>query len=170
MTKKRKWLIAGGVALAAILLFCGWLFGWFRGDINMMRFSADEVDRIELSSTDVVTGIYRAVVTDKEEIQALIDSVNSFQHTGSGLKDIFKYGLFSGGTCLYDFHVYFTNGEDYLLEFGSHNGDQPRSDMEVAYWVYQEDKSQLFGYTCRGSMELFYELYEKYRPAGWVAP
>lgn len=163
MTKKRKTLFAGGVILAVILMACAWLFGWFQGDINMIRFSPDEADRIELSSTDVRLGLHTAVVTDREDIRALIESLNSFQHTGSGLKEIFKYGIGAGGSTLYVCDVYLLNGETFNLHFASNNGERPWSDMELSYWVYPD--KHLFGYTCHGSLELFCELYEKYRPA-----
>lgn len=166
VTKKKKWLIAGGIVLAAVLLLCAWMFGWFRGNINMMRFSSDEVDRIALYSTDLSLGLHTSVVTDKEEIQALIDSVNSFQHTGSELKEIFKYGIGAGGSTLYVCDVYPLNGENFNLHFSSNSGEQPLSDMEMSYWVYQPGKTPALPNTCRGSLELFAELYEKYRPAG----
>lgn len=169
MAKKQKWLIAGGGALAAILLFCGWLFGWFRGDINMMRFSPDEVDRIELSSTDVRLGLHTAVVSDREDIRALVESLNSFQHTGSGLKEIFKYGIGAGGSTLYVCDVYLLSGENFNLQFASKNGERPWSDMELSYWVCQPGEPPRSSYTCRGSLELFNQLYEKYRPADQAA-
>ena len=163
LSKKWLWLAAAGTLL---LLLCAWLFGWFRGNINVMRFSSDEVDRIELYSTDIRLGLHTSAVADKEEIQALIDSVNSFQHTGSGLKEIFKYGIGVGGSTLYVCDVYLLNGENFNLHFSSNSGEQPWSDMEMGYWVYQPGKTPFLTNTCRGSLELFAELYEKYRPAG----
>ena len=97
--------------MAAILVLCAWIFGWFRGDINVMDFSADEVDHVELSCTDVHVDLYRAVVTDKDDIQMLIDSVNRFQHTGNEIKDIFMYGIFTGGSVLYEIDIYLSDGE-----------------------------------------------------------
>jgi hypothetical protein len=163
LSKKWLWLAAAG---ALLLLLCAWLFGWFRGNINMMRFSSDEVDRIKLYSTDVRLGLHTSVVTNKEEIQALIDSVNSFQHTGSGLKEIFKYGIGVGGSTLYVCDVYLLNGENFNLHFSSNDGGQPLFDMEMSYWVHWQGKTPALSNTCRGSLELFAELYGKYCPAG----
>lgn len=163
LSPKWLWLAAAG---ALLLLLCVWLFGWFRGNINIMRFSSDGVDRIELSSTDVGLDLHRSVVTDKEEIQTLIDSVNSLRYTGSALKELFKHGIGAGGSVLYELNVYLLNGESFSLNLASNNNSRPRSDMEMTYWVPQSEKNTTFGHTCRGSMEVFYELYEKYRPAG----
>lgn len=164
-TLSKKQMLSAAIALAVILALCAWIFGWGRGDINVMEFSANEVNRIELYCTDVRVGLHYAVVTEKDDIQALIDSVNSFQHTGSAVKDLFRYGIGIGGTLMYDFDVYLTNGETFPLRFGSNNGEEERSNMEVHYWVYQQGESKLIPDTCRGSMELFYELYEKYSVA-----
>ena len=151
------------VVLVFVLALCAWLFGWGRGDINVLEFSASEVERIELSCTDTKrVDLYRAVITEKDDIQALINSVNSFQYTGSAVKELFRYGFGGiGGTVLYEYTVYLSNGDTFLLSFGNNNGEQELSDMEVVYSVGQSDKAS----TCRGSMELFYELYEKYPAA-----
>ena len=154
--KRQKWLAAGVLALAAVLLLCAWMFGWGQGSIQVMDFSADAVERIELSCT--MPNSHRTVVQDKEDIQALIDSVNAFQHTGNDLKYLFRSGLFSGGTVLYEFHVFLTNGEELLLSFGDNSGGQDLSDVEVSYWI--SGTEHLFGNTCRGSLEVFWSLYE----------
>lgn len=150
------------VVLAAVLALCAWIFGWGRGDINVMDFSANEVDRIELSCTDIHVDMHRAVVTEKDDIQAFINSVNSFQHTGSNIKYLFRYGIGAGGAVLYECDVYFSSGDIFNLRFANGNGEQDLSDMEVSYWIPQENQKRLFSDTCRGSMELFYELYERY--------
>ncbi len=157
----KKWTISVAIVLIFILALCAWIFGWGRGDINVMEFPASEVERIELSCTDTRrVDLYRAVVTEKNDIQALIDSVNSFQYTGSVVKELFKHGIGIGGTVLYEYNVCLSNGDTFLLCFGNNNGEQELSDMEVIYWADQSNKAN----TCRGSMELFYELYKKYKP------
>ena len=165
LSKKR--MISAVVVLAFILALCAWLFGWGRGDINVLKFSASEIERIELSCTDTKrVDLYRAVVTETNDIQALIDSVNSLQHTGSGVKELFKYGIGSGGTILYEYSIYPLDGDKFTLCIASLGTVQDLSDMEAAYWVDdQPDKTKWIPDTCRGSMELFYELYEKYPAA-----
>jgi len=131
LIKNPKWLIRSAL-LAVILVFFAWIFGWGGGDIHVMNFSAEDVERLTLSQSGYT---YAVEVTEKEDIQAVIDMVNSFQHTGNELKHGFL--------------------------FGSNSGDQPVSDMEVSYWVYQETKtSRAPSKLCRGSMELFFEMYE----------
>ena len=98
-----------------------------------MNFSAEDVERLTLSQSGYT---YAVEVTEKEDIQAVIDMVNSFQHTGNELKHGFL--------------------------FGSNSGEQPVSDMEVSCWVYQI--SRVPSKLCRGSMELFFEMYKKYKP------
>lgn len=101
-----------------------------------MNFSAEDVERLTLSQSGYT---YTAEVTEKEDIQAVIDMVNSFQHTGNELKHGFL--------------------------FGSNSGEQPVSDMEVSCWVYQGTTiSRAPSKLCRGSMELFFEMYQKYKP------
>ena len=103
------------------------------------------------------------ILSFKEIGEAVIDMVNRFHHTGNELKHGFLFG--TGGTCLYGFHVYLKNGEEFPFFFGSNNGEQPVSDMEVSYWVYQGPEiSRAPSKLCRGSMGLFFEMYEKYRP------
>lgn len=154
--KGQKWLAAGVLVLAAVLLLCAWMFGWGRSSIQVMDFSADAVERIELSCT--LPNSHRTVVRDQEDIQALIDSVNAFQHTGNELKNLFRSGVFSGGTVLYEFHVFLDNGEELLLLFGDNGGGQDPSDLVVSYWLSGTD--HWFSNTCRGSLEVFWSLYE----------
>ena len=49
LTRKQKRMMIGGGVLAAALLLCAWLFGWGRGSIHVIDFSADEVDHVRLS-------------------------------------------------------------------------------------------------------------------------
>ena len=74
----------------------------------------------------------RVVVTNQEDIQNILDGVNSFHFTGSSIKDIFRYGLFSGGSVLYGFDVFLTGGGEKEITFASNNGDQSMGDIEVS--------------------------------------
>lgn len=128
----------------------------------MMDFSANEVERIVISCTDTQVGVHSSIITEKDDIQALINSVNTFRHTGNEIKLILKMGgIGGGGSVLYEFDVYLLNGKNFQMCFASNNGEQEWADMEVSYWIYEPGKSSLAN-TCRGSMEVFYELYEKY--------
>ena len=65
-----------------------------------MNFTAEDVERLTLSQSGYT---YAVEVTEKEDIQAVIDMVNSFRHTGNELKHGLRFGY--GGTCLYEFDV-----------------------------------------------------------------
>lgn len=166
--KKYKRLLIGAMVSVAILLLGVWVFGWGGGDINVLKFSADDVTRLELNCTDTKrVELYKAVVTEPEDIQACIDWVNAFQHTGSAIKELFRHGIGIGlgGTCLYTFQFYLLDEDPFILEFGNNDGEQEISDVEVSYWRYTYPPKKEIPSTCRGSLEPFYELYEKYRPA-----
>lgn len=155
MNRKTKLLLLSGLVLAGLLALCAWLFGWGGGEIRVLEFSPEEVERIELSHTNVNLPMERVVVTDKDDIQKILDGVNSFRFTGSSIKDLFRYGLFSGGSVLYEFDVFLADGGEESLTFASNNGDQPMGDMEVGYWIGEGPSS-----TARGSMEFFAQFYE----------
>ena len=93
-----------------------------------MNFTAEDVERLTLSQSGYT---YAVEVTEKEDIQAVIDMVNSFRHTGNELKHGLRFGY--GGTCLYEFDKKNKNGEEFPFSFGSNNGEQPVSDTEVSY-------------------------------------
>ena len=156
---KRKWIFFSIILIIAFV-FCAWLFGWGGGSINVIPFDADDVEHIELN------GVYRgairsAYLTETEDIQALIDSVNSFRYSGSGLKDIFKYGIGIGGTSLYEIMIYPHNGDRYTVCFGSNKGGQDPSNTEVGYRVYNKIQIDGFSKMCRGSMQVIYDFLER---------
>ena len=110
---RKKWIFLG-IILVAVLTFCAWIYGWGGGDINVIPFDANDVERIELN------GIFRgtsrsALITERDEIQGVIDSINTFQRSGSDLKNIFKYGIGLGGTSLYEIGIYPLDGERFIL-------------------------------------------------------
>ena len=160
--KNRKRYILGCILLATTFIFLSWLFGWGRGNINVVKFSASEVNYVRLACAQLYP-YDAAVVTDPKEIQSLIDSVNAFQHTGSTLKEIFRYGLFVGGSKLHEHEFILSNGERFIVTFSS-NKNQPVSDMNLSYWVTLPDGERISGSTCKGSMETFYTLHKKYLP------
>lgn len=147
------------VILIVVLSLFAWMFGWGGDDINVMAFSSADVTCIRLND-----GLHVVVLEEKEDIQAVIDTVNSFQHTGNYIKHVFPFvGLAIGGTALYEFHVYLTDGEDFIFCFGLNDAEQDPADTEVCYWVQKPKENHWFPFsdTCRGSMELFYKLLEQ---------
>lgn len=155
---KRKWISVGLILIIA-LGFCAWMFGWGGGNINVIPFDADDVEHIELFG--VRCGAMRsAYLTEAEDIQALIDSVNSFRYSGSGLKDIFKYGIGSGGTLLYLIRIYPHHGERFTVCFGLSDSDQDPSNTEVSYKVYNS-LIEGFSKNCKGSMQVIYDFLER---------
>ena len=150
LTGKQTWFLAG-VALAAVAALGCWMFGWFGGTIDVMDFSADEVESIGLYQYWL--GENESVVTEKEDIQALMDEVNGFRHTGTMLKYPKKL-LPGGGETWYEITVHFADGKDCSFVF-----TQLKKDLMVpeAEWRYGGFR------TCRGSMELFHALHEKYQ-------
>ncbi len=155
----RKWLLpAGGLVLALALL--AWIYGWGGGPINALDFPAEDVDHIRLS--DPLSAVE---LTEPEDIQALLDAVNAFRHSGNMLKDHpgLLFGFALGGTKLYTVKVFLKSGEEVTLRFGLNKGGQAAADTEVSYRVEGRPASR-FGDTCRGSMELIYELMKQARP------
>lgn len=158
MTKKRLCLL-----LAVVLCFCAWLFGWGQGTIDVIDFSAEDVDYVRLGCAQLYFDA-AAEIREPEEIQALIDSANALQHTGSNFKRVLQYGLGVGGSKLHEHAFFLKNGDTYIVTFSSNNGKRPISDMDLSYWVTLPNGERISGSTCRGSLEVFYELHQKYLP------
>lgn len=156
--EKKLWLTA---AAAGALLFCAWIFGWGGGPINVMDFSADDVDRVELSCSHSRIANGRAVVTGKEDIQTIIGAVNAFRHTGNNLKYFLRYGFSAVGSVLYEIDVCFTDGERFSLRLCP----EAHSDTELYYWVWRPEQTNRISRICSGSLEWFYELHGKYMAA-----
>ena len=152
VSNRRIWL--GGGLLAAVLAFCAWIYGWGGGPIQLLDFPAEDVEYIRLSDPR-----HAVEVTEPEEIQALMDAVNAFRHSGNQIKHhpFLLFGFAIGGTQLYTFHVFLKSGEEVTFCFGLNQGGQDPADTEVSYWVEGRPSSR-FGSTCRGSMELIYQL------------
>ena len=149
--------------LAAGLCFCVWLFGWGRGSIDVIDFSADQVDHVRLGCAQLYSED-AAEIRDPEEIQTLIDSVNALRHTGSSFKNILRNGPFAGGCVLYEHVFSLKGGDDYIVTLASSDAKNPISDKNMSYWVRLPNGERISGSTCRGSLEVFYELNQKYLP------
>lgn len=156
---KKVWVICA--ALVVVLFLGFWIWGWGGDAIDVLEFDAGSVSYIDLYSTDQVFHCSTVSVTEKEDIQALIDLVNSFRYAGNELKSVLKGEMGMGGSVVYEFNVFFTDGETFPLAFFS-NDTRDLSDMELAYRLTSQDDQPLVGPLCRGSLELFYEMREKY--------
>ena len=108
------------------------------------------------------------MVTEPEELQVLMDTVNAFRHSGNEIKNhpALLFGAALGGTKLYEFRILFKSGEEFAFCFGLNKGGQDPADTEVAYWIPGRPSSR-FGSTCRGSMERIDELLEEGRSVQW---
>ena len=153
-SKLWKWLIP--VIIIGLCIGAD-TFGWGGGPINVMDFTAEDVDRMELTCSHSWIAEGRAVVTEKEDIQTVINSVNGFLYDGTTLKYFLKYGFSGGGTVLHTIHVYFTNGEEYIFDICP----EAHSDTQLTCWEYPYESKE-FSAVCSGSLDWFYELHEKY--------
>lgn len=156
MNKARRYLIGVSMLIVIVLALCSWLFGWGRGAINAVDFTADEVESLKLSCTLYETE--PVTVMEKDSIQIAIDGINSFIHSGKTIKNIFRDGIGVGGSVLYEFYFILSDGEKFCLCMSSNSGEQNFSEMEMSYWISVPDKSKLFSDTCKGSIQFFYDL------------
>ena len=165
VSKRTKPLLLASLVLIALLTVCAWLFGWGGGEIRVLEFAPEDVERIELWHTSVDLPMERVVVTDRDDIQTILNGVNSFRFTGSSVKDMSRYGLFSGRSVLYGFDVFLSDGGEKEITFASSNGDQPMRDIEVSYWISAPTKKDGIPSTARGSLEFFTQFYEDDLPS-----
>ena len=171
--KRRHWLVLGFLLLASVLVVGFWGYGWAGGDIDVFDFTAEKVERVELYTNDVnFTANYMtgpgmgsgtSTVTERADIQRMIDTINAFQYAGNQIRDIIEYGVALGGGIRYELEISFTDGTKRLFFLSTYDTD-PARDMILGYGFYQEKKLGLLGKQGRGRMEWFYDLYEKYRP------
>ena len=80
------------------------------------------------------------------------------------MKNIFRYGVFAGGSMLHEYAFFLSNGDEFIVTFSSNVGEPPVSDMKLTYWVTLPNGERRTGGTCRGSLEVFYALHKKYLP------
>ena len=142
-----------GAVLAVVLALSWWVFGWFGGTIDVMDFSADQVESIELFHYWLSDE--RVIVTEKEAIQAVIDAVNGFRHTGVMLKYPGKL-IAGGGELWYEVTVHFADGGSRRFVFTQLEKDPIGPEAE---WRYGG-----FG-TCRGSMDVVNGVLAAYAPS-----
>ena len=135
------------------------MFGWGRGSIQVLGFRAEEASRVRLSCT-ALNGA--ALLTDRAEIQVLFDSLNALQDTGNDLKGLPRSGSGDGGSVLYEIRTEFPDREPLTLCLASGSGEQPLSDLALAYWFYEKGKTPWIADTCRGSMAVFHQLFAAY--------
>lgn len=156
--KKQKQLaVIGIIAAIAMPLLWYWLFGW--GTIDVIDFSADDVEYVQISCSHYAE---RGTIYDRAEIQSLIDEANAMQNKGSTVKKLLR-GIGMGGDVLYDYDFYLTDGKEFLLTFCSDDADAPLSNKELSFWYrFSPTGKQIFGPMCKGSLEIYFDLFEKY--------
>ena len=162
LTKKRILPIARLLLVIAAPFLWYWLFGW--GTVHIIDFSAQEVEYVQISCSHCPG---RGTIYDSGEIQALIDEANTMKNKGTNLKKIFR-GIGMGGVVLYDCDFYLVDGTEFLLTYFSSKFDEPASNRELSYsYRFSPTGEDNVGPMCRGSMEVYFQLFEKYnhRPA-----
>ena len=162
---KKRIVTAAAAALAvAAALMWQWLFGW--GSIGVIDFSAADVEAVEISCTHTPG---RGTIRDPGEIQALIDEVNTMQNRGSTVKRLLR-GIGMGGGILYDYDFHLKDGSAFFLTFCQDTAAAPGAERSLSYWYRTSPTGdQHNGTMCRGSLETYCGLFEKYcgcRPAG----
>ena len=153
---KKPWLIGTTSFTIVAILLLAWLYGWGGDDINVMNFDADDVVSIKMGAT--LFEFEPFVVTDKEDIETVIDKVNGLQYAGKSIRQVLKYGLFSGGSVLYEFGVELTTGEEFYFCIAVNKGYTPGEDVEGSYWGSEHESGNM----CKGSIDWFYALHEKH--------
>lgn len=158
LNKQQKLLAAVCVLLVITMPFLWyWLFGW--GTIQVINFSAVDVEYVQISCSHHSES---GTISDPGEIQALIDEANAMKNKGSKLK-MLVHGIFTGGAVLYESTFYLNDGTEFLLTFCSSYANASVSDMELTYWYHRLPLGERTnGTMCRGSLEVYFELFEKY--------
>lgn len=158
LTKRRMFLVAICVLLMILVPFLWyWLFGW--GTIEVINFSASDVEYVKISCSHYSE---YGTIFDPVEIQSLIDEANAMKNKGSDLKTMVD-GVFMGGAVLYEITFHLNDGTEFLLTFCSSTTNTLISDMELNYWYYCSPSGErINGTMCRGSLEVYFELFEKY--------
>ena len=84
------------------------------GRSRVLRVSPEEVDHIRISTHRLWTS-HAITVTEPEDIQFVIDTINSFSYAGNDLKCILRGELFMSGTLLYELSFSLRNGDAFTL-------------------------------------------------------
>ena len=144
----------------AVLVF--WCLSEWKGDkINAMAFDANDVASMHLYVAR--PGYEDFDVTDKEDLQMIIDGLNDFQYSGRSWRNFIKNGFHRSGGMLHEFYAELENGEEFGLVFLAYYDPcdfEPGTEIDGKYRIFKPVRSDFRG--CRGSMDWFYTLYEKY--------
>ena len=175
ISDKKSAVVLLSIVIPLVIIALGrWIYGWGGGDIDILDFSAEGVERVELYTDNVMIaanyatefddGFGVSVVTEPEDIQLIIDQIDSLQYAGNDIRDYIEHGIGIGGTVHYDTDFYFRDGTELGVTLSSNSGSQPVSDRILGYSLVPAAKKEFLGKNARGSLEWFYDLYEKYRP------
>ena len=162
---KKAMLFLASVALLAIAATASWIFGWTEGSLHALDFDAGAVEQIVFSCDNAQ--IVSTNISDPEDIQALIDTINSFEHKGNMLRKGFSaaFSSSSGGHILYVFQVMMKTGESVEIVLAQQENGyfSPEEDRDMSFYCSTEKVSPLP--LCRGNVALFFNLYHKYHSA-----
>ena len=149
----------GVLFLLMLALFC--LSEWKGDKINAMAFGANDVVSMHLYVAR--PGYEDFYVTDKEDLQMIIDGLNEFQYSGRSWRNFIKNGFHRSGGMLHEFYAELENGEEFglvFLAFYDPLDFEAGTEIDGKFWVSKPVRSDFRG--CRGSMDWFYTLYEEY--------
>lgn len=153
---KHRLILFGEISILWVVLGM-WLFGWGGGNINIIDVEAKDVSQIELLRTTF--GSKKITITEGEDIQTVIDNVNSFRYSGNELKYLLQGKAF-GSTFLYYITVYPKEGDVIELVLSALGG-YGLSETEMSYW-FPADPNFFISNTCEGPMTWYDDLYAKY--------
>ena len=162
---KKVMFFLTSIALLAIAATISWIFGWTEGSLNALDFDASAVEQIVFSCDNAQ--IVSTNISDPEDIQALIDTINNFDHRGSLFRKGFlvAFSSSSGGHIRYVFQVMMKTGEsvEIVLTQRENGYFSPEEDRDMSFYCSTEKVSLLP--LCRGNVALFFNLYHKYHSA-----
>ena len=162
---KKVMFFLASIVLLAIATTASWVFGWTKGSLHALNFDAGEVEQIVFSCDNAQ--MVSTNISDPEDIQALIDTINSFDHKGNMLRKGFfaAFSSSSGGHIRYVFQVMMKTGESVEIVLTQRENDyfSPEEDRDMSFYCSTEKVSPLP--LCRGNVSLFFNLYHKYHSA-----
>lgn len=146
MLLKRSRFLKMMIAVVLIVILVFRLFGMF----EKLNYEVDDINYVELS----INGIFdTTVITDVNDVEAIIDSINSSKPT------LPKIGLHSGGYTLYNIRFYFQDESFEDFEFITCERDYALKTSKMVRLPEWEG-----GYF-KGDLEFaFYELVKKNNP------
>ena len=147
------------VCIAVSMFWC--LSEWKGDKINAMAFDANDVASMHLYVAR--PGYEDFYVTDKEDLQMIIDGLNEFQYSGRSWRNFIKNGFHRSGGMLHEFYAELENGEEFglvFLAFYDPLDFEAGREIDGKFWASKPVRSE--SRVCRGSMDWFYTLYDKY--------